>query len=235
MGKKKLSRFRELETFERVFQPPFEEVFQKDYSLKGKWREAVFHNDHPLVLELGCGRGEYTLGLARRNPDRNYMGLDIKGARIWKGAKTAQEEKIMNVAFLRTRIEWIRSFFARDEVDEMWITFPDPQLKRRRNKKRLTGAHFLNRYRDFLVDGGTIHLKTDNAELYEDTLQLLALNDLPVVRHSGDLYRTGWDDESVTIRTTYETRFLAEGFPIRYIQLRLPRAGEIKAATHESG
>ena len=219
---------------ERVFQPPFEEVFQNDYSLKGKWKKEVFHNDHPLVLELGCGRGEYTVELARRHPEKNYMGVDIKGARIWRGARTANEEQLMNVAFLRTRIDFIRSFFNRDEVDEIWLTFPDPQIQSRRRKKRLTGSVFLNRYRDFLVDGGLIHLKTDNMELYGDTLALLEYNCLPVVRKTDDLYRNGWEDESVTITTTYESRFLAAGSPIRYIQFRLPSDVEIKEIPHES-
>lgn len=228
LGKKKLSRFRELEAFDRVFQPPFEEVFQKDHPLKGRWKEKVFRNDHPLVLELGCGRGEYTVGLARLHPGKNYLGLDIKGARIWRGARTAHEENIMNAAFLRTRIECIGSFFAGGEVEEIWITFPDPQTKERRKKKRLTSSLFLNRYREFLTDMGNIHLKTDNAALYAYTRDLLAYNHLPVVRCTDDLYRTGWKDESVTIRTTYESRFLAEGSPIRYIQFRLPSASEIK-------
>lgn len=233
LGKKKLSRFKELETFERVFQPSFEEVFQKDHPLKGRWKKAVFHNDHPMVLELGCGRGEYTVGLARLHPERNYLGLDIKGARLWRGARTAHEENIINAAFLRTRIEFIGSFFAGNEVEEIWITFPDPQLKERRKKKRLTGSLFLNRYRDFLTDMGNIHLKTDNAVLYAYTRDLLQYNHLPVVRCTDDLYNTGWKDESVTIRTTYESRFLAEGSPIRYIQFRLPAASEIKEIPDE--
>jgi tRNA (guanine-N7-)-methyltransferase len=132
LGKKKLSRFRELESLDRVIQPPFEEVFGKDYYLKGKWCQEVFGNDKALVLELGCGKGEYTVGLARNYPDKNYMGLDIKGARIWTGAKVAHEEGLSNVAFLRTRIDFVNSFFAKDEIDEIWITFPDPQEKKRR-------------------------------------------------------------------------------------------------------
>jgi tRNA (guanine-N7-)-methyltransferase len=223
-----------METFERVFQPPFEEVFQKDHHLKGRWGSEVFHNDHPLVLELGCGKGEYTLELARRYPERNYLGVDIKGARMWRGARTANDAHMGNVAFLRTRIEFIRAFFARDEVEEIWITFPDPQLKQRRRKKRLTGSLFLNRYRDFLTDGGIIHLKTDNAVLYSYTLDLARYNHLPVLRCADNLYGTGWNDESVTIRTTYESRFFAEGSPIRYIQFRLPSDREIKEITDDN-
>ena len=217
-----------METLERVFQPPFEEVYGKDYFLKGKWKEEVFHNDHPLVLELGCGKGEYTVELARRYPEKNYMGVDIKGARIWRGARTANDEHLMNVAFLRTRIDFIQSFFARDEVAEIWLTFPDPQLKNRRRKKQLTGSIFLNRYRDFLMEDGCIHLKTDHRELYSDTLALIEYNHLPVVRKTEDLYRSGWEDESVTITTTYESRYLAAGSRIHYIQFRLFSDVEIK-------
>ena len=235
MGKNKLSRFSELATFERVYQPAFNEIFQHDYPLKGKWCMEVFHNDHPLVLELGCGRGEYTIGLARRYPERNFLGLDIKGARLWRGAKTAIEEGIPNAAFLRTRIDFIRSLFAPGEVDELWITFPDPQEKRRRQKKRLTGHLFLNMYREILKDGALIHLKTDNGSLYADTLELVRYNRLPLDRFSGDLYREEWDDETVTIQTTYERTFLEEGATIRYLSFRLPAGQVISALPHGRG
>jgi tRNA (guanine-N7-)-methyltransferase len=233
LGKGKLSRFRELERLDRVFQPPFEEVFGRDFRLKGKWKQEVFGNDRPLVLELGCGKGEYTVGLARRDPGRNYMGLDIKGARIWKGARQANDENLPNVAFLRTRIELITAFFARDEVDEIWITFPDPQEKRRRQKKRLTGALFLNRYRRFLRANGLVHLKTDNRVLYNFTLELIRFNGLPVERHTEDLYSTGWQDEAVAIQTFYESRFLTEGSKICYIRFRLPAGNEIMDMPNE--
>ena len=167
------------------FSTPFEEGFGKDYHLKGRWKKEVFGNDHPLVLELGCGKGEYTVGLARRYPEVNFMGMDIKGARMWTGAKKAREEGLGNVAFLRTRIEFSHSFFATDEVDEIWITFPDPQEKRRRLKKRLPGALFLNKYREFLKDGGRVHLKTDNRKLYLDTLEMVRCNELPIVGRFG--------------------------------------------------
>jgi len=228
LGKKKLSRFRELESLERVYQPPLEDVFEKDFHLKGKWCRDVFGNDHPLILELGCGKGEYTVGLARSYPEQNFMGLDIKGARIWTGAKAANDEGLANVAFLRTRIDFINSFFSRDEVDEIWITFPDPQEKRRRLKKRLPGPHFLNSYRAFLKDGGRVHLKTDNRQLYLDTLELIRFNKLEVERNSADVYSEEWDDEIVHIQTYYEKRFLAEGTEINYIRFRLPAGGEIR-------
>ncbi len=228
MGKNKLSRFRDLETIERVFQPPFDEVFEKDYRLKGKWSVDVFQNVNPLILELGCGKGEYAVGLARRYPERNFAGVDIKGARIWKGARTANDEGLRNVAFLRTQIDFITSFFGRNEVDEIWITFPDPQEKKRRRKKRLTGALFLNRYRQFLKDDGVVHLKTDNRPLYQYTLKLANYNELTVERYSENLYKEKWEDESVAIQTYYESRFLEEGSPIHYIQFLLPADREIK-------
>lgn len=233
MGKKKLLRFKELGTLERVFEPPEEEVFRKDFRLKGKWNSEVFRNEAPIILELGCGKGEYTVGLARIHPECNYMGLDIKGARIWTGARAAHDESLSNVAFLRTRIDFIQSFFARDEVDELWITFPDPQEKRRRKKKRLTGANFLNMYRQFLKDGGAIHLKTDNNLLYRYTLELARYNDLVIERNSDKVYQEGWDDEVVTIQTYYETRFLSEGARINFIRFRLPAFPEIKELPYE--
>jgi len=234
LGKKKLVRFRELESLEKVFQPPLEEIFQKDFHLKGRWKKEVFGNDHPLVLELGCGKGEYTTGLARNNPAKNFMGLDIKGARMWTGARTALDEGLYNVAFLRTRIDFINSFFAHDEVEEIWITFPDPQEKRRRIKKRLPGALFLNKYREFLKDGGKVHLKTDNRELYLDTLEMVQYNELPLVQNSDDIYGEDWEDESVSIQTYYEKIFLAEGKAINYICFRLPAGKEIKELSNES-
>jgi tRNA (guanine-N7-)-methyltransferase len=234
LGKNKLARFKELETLERVFQPPFEEVFRRDYKLKGTWSRDVFGNDHPLILELGCGKGEYTVGLARKYPHRNFLGVDIKGARIWKGARTAHDEGLLNVAFLRTRIDFITSFFGCNEVDEVWITFPDPQEKKRRNKKRLTGALFLNRYRQFLKDNGVVHLKTDNRPLYNYTRELIRYNDLVMERNSEDLYRESWKDESVTIQTYYEDRFLEEGSKIHYLQFRLPAQKEIQELPDEN-
>jgi tRNA (guanine-N7-)-methyltransferase len=234
LGKKKLSRVRELGSLERVFQPQFEEVFEKDFHLKGRWGRDIFGNERPLILELGCGKGEYTVGLARRYPQKNFMGLDIKGARMWTGAKSAHEEGLFNVAFLRTRIDFINSFFTSDEVDEIWITFPDPQLKNGRQKKRLSGALFLNKYRAFVKDGGWIHLKTDNLQLYEDTLELVRFNNLVVEQNSADIYSEGWSDETVTIQTYYEKIFLAEGIKIKYLRFRLPAGGEIIALPDDS-
>lgn len=223
-----------MESLDRVFQPSLEEIFDRDYPLKGKWSREVFGNDRALVLELGCGKGEYAVGLARNYPEKNFIGLDIKGARIWTGARIAQQEKLSNVAFVRTRIDFINSFFARAEVDEIWITFPDPQGKRRRQKKRLPGAHFLNKYRRFLSDGGLVHLKTDNLQLYQDTLELARFNQLTVEQSSEDVYSEGWNNEVVNFQTYYEKRFLSEGIKINYIRFRLPAGKEIRELNDDS-
>jgi len=234
VGKNKLSRFREMESFEKVYQPPFEEVFNRDFHLKGHWKKEVFGNDNSLTLELGCGKGEYTTGLAGLYPERNFMGLDIKGARIWRGARDARDAGMENVAFLRTRIDFISSFFAREEVDELWITFPDPQEKRRRRKKRLTGALFLNRYREILRDGGLVSLKTDNLKLYNYTLELARFNKLHISSYSGDIYAEGWDNEITSIQTYYESRFRDEGIPIKYIGFQLPSSKEVRELPAET-
>lgn len=222
MGKGKLSKFEEMKTFTNVFQPSFDEVFGKDFRMKGRWASEHFRNDHPIILELGCGKGEYTVGLAKQFPGQNFIGIDIKGARIWKGAKQAFHENILNAAFIRTRIEFINSFFGPGEIDEVWITFPDPQLKKRRNKKRLTAAHFLNSYREFLKDQGIVHLKTDNAVLYRYTRALAGQNGLPVHSATEDLYGAGLESEVFGIRTYYEEQFIEEGLNIHYLRFSLP-------------
>lgn len=222
MGKGKISKFEEMKTFQNVFQPSFGEVFNKDFHLKGKWAAGHFRNSHPIILELGCGKGEYTVGLATVFPEKNFIGVDIKGARIWTGAKKAQEEKMTNVAFIRTRIEFINSFFGQDEVDEIWLTFPDPQLKKRRNKKRLTAPRFLNSYRGFLRDHGSIHLKTDNPVLYHYTLELVKQNSLNLVYATDDLYGSGDSDSIFGIQTFYEKQFIDEGRQIYYLKFELP-------------
>ena len=223
MGKDKLRRFRENETFACMVQPLFEEVFNRDYRLKGKWREEFFRNDRPIVLELGCGRGEYTIGLARLYPERNFIGVDIKGARMWRGGRTATDEGMENVGFLRTRIEFIESFFAEGEVDEIWITFADPQLKKNRAKKRLTSSLFLNRYARFLKPDGVVHLKTDSPHLHRYTRWILRENGLREEVCSEDVYaeKDRMPAEVVAIQTTYENRFLAEGKPITYLRFSL--------------
>ena len=169
-SKNKLRRFKENETFSNVFQPSREELVESNFNLKGNWQKEVFKNNNPLVLELGCGKGEYSVALAQKYPDKNFVGIDIKGARFWRGAKTAIEEKIPNVAFLRTQIELIDHAFAENEVDEIWITFPDPQIKYKRTKHRMTNATFLERYKQILKPEGVVNLKTDSEVMHGYTL-----------------------------------------------------------------
>lgn len=227
MGKKKLQRFQELKSFRRVVEPSFEEAFRGNYPLKGLWAEKIFQNQNPIVLELGCGRGEYTVGLARRFPGTNFIGVDIKGARMWKGAKTANEENITNAAFLRTRIEFITSFFAKGEVSGIWITFPDPQEKTRRKKKRLTSAGFLNLYRQFMVPGGEIRLKTDNLLLYQFTRELALYNSLEIPEESPDLYSDYAAGPLVEIQTHYEKQYRDKDIAIKYLNFKLPVDKEV--------
>jgi len=223
LGKGKLRRFDELSHFNRVFQPSMAEISGKEYHLKGKWKQEVFHNNNPLILELGCGKGEYTIGMARHFPGKNFIGVDIKGARMWKGAKASHEENILNAAFLRTRIEMISSFFAPDEVDEIWITFPDPQPTERRKKKRLTGPTFLRHYQGFLVDNGIMHLKTDSDLLYDYTLNLIKENELEILFYTSDLYSSDIVDDILGIKTYYEQKFLETGSNINYLKFRLKK------------
>jgi tRNA (guanine-N7-)-methyltransferase len=226
MAKKKLQRFAEMETFPNVIQPAFDEVFGKDYALKGHWKRQLFKNENPIVLELGCGKGEYTTGLARRFPGINFIGIDIKGSRMWRGATTALSEHLGNVFFLRTHIELIRSFFGNAEVDEIWLTFPDPQLKKKR--KRLTSPRFLNTYAGFLKNGGLIHLKTDSLELYQYTLELARQNNLHIRMHSSDLYHSGIESDVLGIQTFYERQFLEQGMKITYLCFELSHGKPIE-------
>lgn len=221
MGKNKLKKFADMETFPNVFQYPFAVLKEQGFPMKGSWRRDFFKNDNPIVLELGCGKGEYAVGLARRFPDRNFIGIDIKGARMWTGARQAVEEKIANVAFLRTSIELLDAFFAENEVSEIWITFPDPQMKK--VNKRLTSVRFLNLYRRVLCDGGLVHLKTDSPFLYTYTDALVTLNRLPVEVNTDDLYHSGLCDDILDIRTFYERQWLARGLTIKYISWHLDR------------
>lgn len=229
MGKNKQRRFQENLTFTNLVQPDFDDIFGHDHPLKGRWRDDFFGNDNPVVLELGCGRGEYTVALAARRPDVNHIGVDIKGARMWRGAKTATEAGMKNVGFLRTRIEFINSFFAPGEVNEIWITFPDPQLKKQRVKKRLTSPQFLEYYARFLAPGGTIHLKTDSRHLHEYTKAVIRENNLAVAACGGDIYGAGVADADLSIRTAYEEKFLAQGLPITYVRFSLGGATSFAA------
>lgn len=233
MGKNKHKRFSENLTFRCMIQPEFDAIFHKDHPLKGQWQTDHFGNNNPIVLEIGCGRGEYTVALARQHPELNFIGIDIKGARMWRGAKTATEEGLSNAAFLRTRIEFIESFFAQNEVSQIWITFPDPQLKKQRASKRLTSPIFLAKYADFLSSNGVIHLKTDSQHLHEYTKALLTENQITPLVCNNDIYGTGLADEKLAIKTTYEARFLGMGLPITYIQWSLGDKHEFTAPLFE--
>ena len=229
MSKGKLAKFADMETYENVFQYPFSVVEHVPFEMKGHWREQYFHNDHPIVLELGCGKGEYTVELAKLYPDINFIGVDIKGARMWTGATQALNEGLKNVAFLRTNIEIIERFFSENEVQEIWLTFSDPQMKNPR--KRLTSTYFMERYRKFLVDGGIIHLKTDSNFLFTYTTYMVEHNHLPVLLSTRDLYSEDSENseysEAASIQTYYESMWIARGLNIKYMKWRLPRTGTL--------
>ncbi len=224
MGKNKLARFAENKTLPNVFQPTREEALN-NYPLKGKWRSEVFKNHNPIVLELGCGKGEYSVGLAKSFPDKNFIGIDIKGARFWFGAKEAVEKKLNNVAFLRTQIELVDCFFDHDEVDEIWITFPDPQIKYRRTKHRMTHPDFLERYKKILKKDGIVHLKTDSEFLHGYTLGLLQGQDHEIISAHHDIYGAPEYEPGTPllreIKTYYEGLFSAKGKTITYIKFRI--------------
>jgi tRNA (guanine-N7-)-methyltransferase len=221
-SKNKLKRFKENETFSNVFQPTREEVISDQLPLKGKWRTDFFKNNNPIVLELGCGKGEYSVGLAQRNPNKNFIGIDIKGARFWRGAKTAIENGIHNVAFLRTQIELIEHCFDADEVNEIWITFPDPQIKYKRTKHRMTNAEFLKNYKKILKPNGLMHLKSDSEFMYGYTLGLLHGLGHEVLYSNHNVYKNEGAPADVTsIQTFYESQYLEVNKPITYIQFRI--------------
>lgn len=221
-SKNKLKRFKENETFQNVFQPTREEVVSNQFPLKGKWNSDFFKNDNPIVLELGCGKGEYSVGLAERSLNKNFIGIDIKGARFWRGAKTAVENGLQNVAFLRTQIELIEYCFAKDEVSEIWITFPDPQIKYKRTKHRMTNATFLENYKKILQPNGLMHLKTDSEFMHGYTLGLLQGAGHEVLYANHNIYKNEGAPKEVTeIQTFYESQYLEVNKPITYIQFRI--------------
>lgn len=229
MGRKrKLEHFQEMKGFPNVFEPKLDEVFGASYKMRGKWKGEYFKNTKPITLELGCGKGEYSIGLAKKYPDRNFIGVDIKGARMWRGAKTALDEEIENVAFLRTRIEFIASCFAENEVDEIWITFPDPRPKDKHEKKRLTSPPFVQLYKKLLKPNGIIHLKTDNDFFYNYSLEEALRNEYDILEATEDLYneKIGEMDidtrEILSIKTHYETIFKEKGHIIHYLKFVLP-------------
>jgi tRNA (guanine-N7-)-methyltransferase len=219
--KKKRIRFVESKTFSNFFQPSYHELISGGFPFKGRWAEDFFKNDHPLILELGCGKGEYTVGLAQHFPGNNYIGLDIKGARMWKGCKTATDRKMPNVAFIRSRIELIGEFFGPGEVSEIWLPFPDPQPKKPNIKKRLVSPEFLSRYRCILNENHIIHLKTDNLQLFEYALEVIKKEGHQLLFATHDLYWTAGNEIAASIRTFYEEMFLKNGVKINYLRFQL--------------
>ena len=220
MVKRKLAHFAENLTFKHLFQLPFPEI-NTGFPLKGAWNSRYFENDHPLTLELGCGKGEYTVNLAMLHPERNFIGMDIKGARIWKGCKMVQELGLKNVAFIRSKVEYIEFFFAANEVDEIWLTFPDPFPIHKRSHKRLTSPEFLQRYRNIMKHQGIIHLKTDNTGLYNYTLRVIQDYGHHLLFASDDIYNLEEPHEATAIQTFYEAIYRKKGIPIKYTEFRL--------------
>lgn len=221
-SKNKLKRFKENETFQNVVQPTREQLVTGNFNLKGNWNKDFFGNHKPLVLELGCGKGEYSVELAKRYPEKNFIGIDIKGARFWRGAKTAVEEKIPNVAFLRIQIELIEYAFSANEVDEIWITFPDPQIKYKRTKHRMTNSEFLKKYKKILKPEGIVNLKTDSEFMHGYTLGLLHGEGHDVLYSNNDVYHQEGSPEEVTaIQTFYESQYLEQNKPITYIKFKI--------------
>ncbi|MFC5270105.1 tRNA (guanosine(46)-N7)-methyltransferase TrmB [Adhaeribacter terreus] len=217
MGRSKLQKFQVIGERENVVEPGKENFKQ----LKGRWAEDFFENNHELVLEIGCGKGDYTVGMAQLFPDKNFIGVDIKGARLWKGSSLAEEMELTNVGFLRTFIEEITDHFADNEVSELWVTFPDPRPRLGEEKKRLTSPRFMNMYKQMVKPGGIIHFKTDNLELFDYTLEILQKNNENNLIFTHDLYNSDLQDHTLGIQTTYERKFLGEGIPIKYLQFEV--------------
>lgn len=223
MSKNKQQKFAEVAGFPNVLQPAYKSIIE-DNEIKGNWNKDFFKNDNPIVLELACGKGEYTVGLAERNPNINYVGVDVKGARIYTGSKYALENDLKNAGFLRIQIEQINHFFAENEVSGLWIIFPDPQPQKPRTKKRLTSPNFLKRYSKMLKPGSIIHLKTDNDQLFQYTLDVIEEEKHELITYTRDLYNSDLVDEILAIHTFYEKMFLKEGSNINYLQFRLNHA-----------
>lgn len=219
MGKNKLERFAEIATYSHVFQPECDEAREVNFELKGSWAQSFFKNSNPIVVELGCGKGEYTVELAKLFPEKNFIGIDIKGARLHRGATDSLELGLKNVAFLRTKIEFILSFFAENEVSEIWLTFPDPQMKK--VNKRLTSTRFMDMYRRFLTPDGVVHLKTDSNFMFTYTEEMVKSNNLNVEVNTRDLYHSDIVSSILSIQTYYESQFMSKGIPIKYIRFKL--------------
>ena len=216
MGKNKLQKFEDMRMYPHVFQYPFAVLQEKGFEMKGQWNKLFFKNDHPIVLELGCGKGEYTVGLGKLFPQKNFIGIDIKGARMWTGAKEALKDNMNNVAFLRTHIELINHFFGPNEVAEIWITFPDPQMSK--VNKRMTSTRFMKLYRQILNENGIIHLKTDSNFMYTYTCEMAKVNKFPILVNTDDLYHSHLADEILSIQTFYEQQWLDRGLNIKYLR-----------------
>jgi len=219
LAKRKLQQYAEVDTFSNVVQPSYD-LIQKGHELRGRWSQDHFNNDHPIVLELGCGKGEYTINLAEKYPDKNFIGVDRKGARIWTGSKYALENDLYNVAFLRMDIRMLERLFNPGEVDEIWITFPDPQPKTWQAKRRLTHPRFMGQYTKLLKPGGCIHLKTDNLAFHEYTLEVLEDLQYQILDQTKDLYQVTGPEEAKLVQTYYEKKFLKEGLPITYLRFK---------------
>lgn len=226
MGKGKLEKFADMREYQHVFEYPYSVADNVPFQMKGNWNKEFFKNDNPIVLELGCGRGEYTVGLGKLYPHKNFIGVDIKGARMWTGATQALKDNMNNVAFLRTNIEIIDRMFAENEVSEIWLTFSDPQMKKA--TKRLTSTYFMNRYRKFLRPNGIVHLKTDSNFMFTYTKYMVQENNLPVDFMTEDLYSSGLVDDILGIRTYYEQQWLDRGLKIKYMKFHLPKEGELR-------
>jgi len=225
VGKNKLAKFADMEEFPHVFQVSSHDLREgRIFEMKGKWNELFFKNNHPIVLELGCGKGEYTVGLSQLYPDKNFVGVDIKGARIWSGAKESFEKGMKNVAFLRTNIEMIYHLFAENEVSEIWLTFPDPQMKK--VTKRLTATNFMKSYQQFVKPNGFIHLKTDSNFMFSYTCEMVKANNYPILFSSNDLYASDLQDPILGIKTYYEQQWLERNLSIKYIQFMLEKRVE---------
>ncbi len=221
MSKNKLAKFAENKTFPNFFEPDYETIKENDFPLKGNWKKDFFNNNNPIILELGCGRGEYTTGLAARYPDINFIGIDRKGARMWKGCKASIEQEMKNVAFIRTQINHIIHYFDKNEVSEIWITFPDPQPKRSKVNKRLTSTLFLDFYKEILEPNGIIHLKTDSESLFEYTLDVIKDLKYKIIEKETDIHSSGQISEDLLIETYYEKKWKEQGSKIYYIKFQL--------------
>jgi tRNA (guanine-N7-)-methyltransferase len=226
VGKNKLSKFADLATYEHVVQISYSDLQAEEFSFKGKWSKAFFGNENPVILELGCGKGEYTVKLASLFPEFNFIGVDIKGSRMWKGATQAKDMGLKNVGFLRTNIENLRMFFAEGEVTEIWLTFPDPQMKKTR--KRLTATNFIESYRRITIPNGIIHLKSDSNFMYRYTEAMVAENQFEVIRQTDDLYHSGILDEVLSIQTFYEKQWLDRDLSIKYLAFKLSHQNELR-------